>query len=48
MNRTNFEKAVTTKAPKTLEEQSKGRKLNKTKRGTSAKRSWNEDELYYV
>ena len=44
MNHTNFERVVSTKSPKSLEEQSKGRKLNKTKRGNSDKRNWQEEE----
>ncbi|SOL37500.1 hypothetical protein [Yersinia phage fPS-59] len=44
MNRTNFERVVSTKNSKSLEEQAKGRKFNKTKRGNSDKRNWQEEE----
>lgn len=39
--RTNFEK-FTPKAPRNEQPETKGRKLNKTKRGISHKREWSE------
>ena len=44
MNRTNFERIVSTKKSKDITEQTKGRKLNKTKRGVSQKRDWMTEE----
>jgi len=44
MNRTNFERIVSTKKSKDITEQTKGRKLNKTQRGTSQKRDWMAEE----
>ena len=44
MNRTNFERIVSTKKSKDITEQTKGRKLNKTQRGTSQKRDWMTEE----
>lgn len=41
MNRTNFERIVPTKARRE-DAQTKGRKLNKTQRGESSKRNWQE------
>ncbi|QHJ81808.1 MAG: hypothetical protein [Bacteriophage sp.] len=38
----NFEATVKTNRKMDTESTSKGRKLNKTKRGTSAKRDWQE------
>lgn len=42
MNRTNFEAIVKTNRKMDDESTSRGRKLNKTKRGGSAKRDWQE------